>query len=79
VLAFASPLAFFFLRLGGGKLWKTRFVILAAFTLFLVGCGGAASGGGSGPSQPAKYTVTLTASGTSAPTHTQTFVASITQ
>ncbi len=78
VLAFASPLAFFFLRRGGGKLWKTHLVVLAAFTLFLAGCG-AASDGGSGGSQPAKYTVTLTASGTSAPTHTQTFVASITQ
>jgi Bacterial Ig-like domain (group 3)/Chitobiase/beta-hexosaminidase C-terminal domain/Legume lectin domain len=75
VLAFASPLAFFFLRLGGGKLWKTRLVIVAALTLFMVGCGGVANSNGG--SQSTNYTVTLTASGASAPTHAQTFVATI--
>jgi outer membrane lipopolysaccharide assembly protein LptE/RlpB len=51
-------------------------IFLAALTVLLAGCGVSLKD----PSQaPSTYNVTVTASGTSAPTHTQQFVLTITQ
>jgi hypothetical protein len=77
LLAFVSPIALIFARFRGGRLAKTRWIFLAAFTLLLAGCG--VSLKNTSQAQPSTYNVTVTASGASAPTHTQQFVLTITQ
>jgi hypothetical protein len=77
LLAFVSPIALIFVRFRGGRLAKTRWIFLAAFTLLLAGCG--VSLKNTSQAQPSTYNVTVTASGASAPTHTQQFVLTITQ
>jgi outer membrane lipopolysaccharide assembly protein LptE/RlpB len=52
-------------------------IFLAAFTLLLAGCG--VSLKNTSQAQPSTYNVTVTASGTSAPTHTQQFVLTVTE
>jgi hypothetical protein len=77
LLAFVSPLALFFVRFRGSRLSKSRLIFLAAFTLLLAGCG--VSLKNTSQAQPSTYNVTVTASGTSAPTHTQQFVLTVTE
>jgi len=55
---------------------KSRLIFLAALTVLLAGCGVSLKNTSQAPST---YNVTVTASGTSAPTHTQQFVLTITQ
>jgi hypothetical protein len=79
VLALASPLPLFWLGLGG-KSRRARWVLLFVFVLALAGCGTSSN---TSPQQQQEqsstYNVTVTASGESAPTHTQTFVLTMTQ
>jgi Glycoside hydrolase family 44/Bacterial Ig-like domain (group 3) len=79
VLALASPLPLFWLGLGGNSR-RARWVFLFVFALTLAGCGTS----GNTSSQPQQeqsstYNITVTASGASAPTHSQTFVLTMTQ
>jgi len=76
LLAFISPIALFFVRFRGSRLSKSRLILLAALTVLLAGCGVSLKNTSQAPST---YNVTVTASGTSAPTHTQQFVLTITQ
>jgi hypothetical protein len=76
VWALVLPAPLCFLGLSGGKLRWTQWVLLFLLVLALAGCG--TSFNGSQPGQSSTYNVTVTASGTSAPTHTQTFVLTMT-
>jgi hypothetical protein len=76
LLALISPVALFFVRFRGSRLSKSRLIFLAALTVLLAGCGVSLKNTSQAPST---YNVTVTASGTSAPTHTQQFVLTITQ
>jgi Glycoside hydrolase family 44/Bacterial Ig-like domain (group 3) len=76
LLAFISPIALFFVRFRGSRLAKRRLIFLAALTVLLAGCGVSLKNTSQAPST---YNVTVTASGTSAPTHTQQFVLTIAQ
>jgi hypothetical protein len=83
-LALVTPFPLFLLGLPG-KSRAARCTFLFAFALLLAGCGGS-SGTTTAPQstssntpQSATYNVTVTASGASAPTHTQTFVLTVTQ
>jgi Glycoside hydrolase family 44/Bacterial Ig-like domain (group 3) len=79
VLALVSPLPLFWLGLGG-KSRRARWVLLFVVALTLAGCG---TSGNTSPQQqqkqPSTYNVTVTASGTLAPTHTQIFALTMTQ
>jgi hypothetical protein len=70
VWALVSPIPLGFLGLSGGKLRKTQWLLLSLLVLALAGCGTSMNS----PGLPGTYNVTVTASGTSAPTHTQTLV-----
>ena len=83
-LALVAPFPLFLLGLPG-KSRAARCILLFAFALSLSGCGGS-SGTTTPPQstssttpQSATYNVTVTASGPSAPTHTQTFVLTVMQ
>jgi hypothetical protein len=76
LLALISPIALFFVRFSGSRLAKSQLIFLAALTVLLAGCGVSLKNTSQAPST---YNVTVTASGTSAPTHTQQFVLTITQ
>jgi Glycoside hydrolase family 44/Bacterial Ig-like domain (group 3) len=83
-LALVAPLPLFLLGLSG-KSRAGRSILLVALAVLLTGCGGS-SGTTTPPQsttatnpQSATYNVTVTASGPSAPTHTQTFVLTVTQ
>lgn len=79
VLALVSPLPLFWLGLGG-KSRRVRWALLFVFVLALAGCG--TSGNTSQQQQQEQsstYSVIVTASGTSAPTHTQAFVLTMTR
>jgi hypothetical protein len=74
VLALVSPLSLFLFGLSG-KSRRARWMLLGVFLLALAGC----STSNSSQPAPSTYNVTVTASGTSAPTHSQTFVLTMTQ
>lgn len=76
-LALVSPVSMFFLRLSRKKSGDSRWMLLALFMLLLAGCG--TSFRSTPPQQSATYNVTVTASGPSVPTHSQTFVLTMTQ
>lgn len=76
-LALVAPLPLFLLGLPG-KTRAVRYILLFAFALLLSGCGGS-SGMTTPPPQSTTYNVTVTASGPSAPTHTQTFMLTVMQ
>jgi hypothetical protein len=75
VLAMVSPFSLFLFGLSG-KSRKARWLLLCVFALTLAGC---STSSNSSQSAPSTYNVTVTASGTSAPTHSQTFVLTMTQ
>jgi len=75
VLALVSPFPLFLLGLTG-KSRRARWMLLGVFVLTLAGCSSSSTGSQSAPST---YNVTVTASGTSAPTHSQAFVLTMTQ
>jgi hypothetical protein len=76
-LALVAPFPLFLLGLPG-KTRAVRYILLFAFALLLSGCGGS-SGMTTPPPQSTTYNVTVTASGPSAPTHTQTFMLTVMQ
>jgi Glycoside hydrolase family 44/Bacterial Ig-like domain (group 3) len=78
LLALVSPLPLFWFGLAG-KSRRGRWLLLFAFLLALAGCGTSFKGSQQQQTQPSTYTVTVTASGASAPTHSQTFVLTMTQ
>ncbi len=75
VLAMVSPFSLFLLGLST-KSRRVRWLLPGVFVLTLAGC---STPSNSSQSAPSTYTVTVTASGTSAPTHTQTFVLTMSQ
>jgi hypothetical protein len=84
LLALVAPFPLFLLG-PSGKSRTARCILLLAFALSLTSCGGS-SGTAAPPQsatsttpQPSTYSVIVTASGASAPTHTQTFVLTVTQ
>jgi F0F1-type ATP synthase membrane subunit c/vacuolar-type H+-ATPase subunit K len=75
LLALVSPIPLFLFGLSKGRSRRAEWILLVIFLLAaLAGCGTSFKQGQSGT-----YNVTVTASGTSAPTHTQTFVLTMTQ
>jgi ABC-type glycerol-3-phosphate transport system substrate-binding protein len=72
MLALVSPIPLFFLGFSGSRSRRALWVLLFLCVIALTGCG--ASFTGPQPGQSSTYNVTVTASGASAPTHTQTFV-----
>jgi Glycoside hydrolase family 44/Bacterial Ig-like domain (group 3) len=78
LLALVSPLPLFWFGLTG-KSRRGRWLLLFAFVLALTGCGTSFKGSQQQQTQPSTYSVTVTASGASAPTHSQTFVLTMTQ
>jgi hypothetical protein len=78
LLALVSPLPLFWFGLAG-KSRRGRWLLLFAFLLVLAGCGTSFKGSQQQQTQPSTYSVTVTASGASAPTHSQTFVLTMTQ
>ncbi|MGA3224996.1 MAG: glycoside hydrolase family 44 protein [Acidobacteriaceae bacterium] len=78
LLALVSPLPLFWFGLAG-KSRRGRWLLLFAFVLALTGCGTSFKGSQQQQTQPSTYSVTVTASGASAPTHSQTFVLTMTQ
>jgi len=77
LLALVSPMPLIFFRLRGEKSRSARWMLLALFMLLLAGCG--TSFQSVPPPQSGTYNVTVTATGASAPTHTQTFVLTMSQ
>jgi Glycoside hydrolase family 44/Bacterial Ig-like domain (group 3) len=78
LLALVSPIPLFLFGLSKGRSRRAEWILLLIFLLAaLAGCG--TSFKGPQPEQSGTYNVTVTASGTSAPTHTQTFVLTMTQ
>jgi trimeric autotransporter adhesin len=73
MLALVSPLPLFWFRLSG-RSRRARWMVLFVLALGLAGCGTSFKN-----LQPISYNVTVTASGSSAPTHTQTFVLTVSQ
>jgi hypothetical protein len=78
VLALVSPLPLFWLGLGG-KSRRARWVLAFFLALTLAGCGTSGNTSQQAQQPSTTYNVTVTASGASAPTHTQTFVLTMTQ
>jgi hypothetical protein len=78
LLALVSPLPLFWFGLTG-KSRRVRWLLLFAFVLALTGCGTSFKGSQQQQTQPSTYSVTVTASGASAPTHSQTFMLTMTQ
>ena len=77
LLALVSPIPLFLFGLSKGRLRRAEWILLFIFLLAaLAGCG--TSFKDPQPAQSSTYNVTVTASGTSAPTHTQTFVLTMT-
>jgi hypothetical protein len=74
LLALVSPIPLLFF---GGKSRRGRSILLCALLTVVAGCG--TSSNSSPQGQSTTYNVTVTASGKSAPTHTQTFVLTMTQ
>jgi hypothetical protein len=75
VLALVSPIPLFLLGLSKGRSRRAEWILLLIFLLAaLAGCGTSFKQG-----QSNTYNVTVTASGTSAPTHTQTFSLTMSQ
>src|ERR1700691_2807349 len=75
ILALVSPIRLFFFGLSKGRSRRAEWILLSTLLLAaLAGCGTSFK-----QSQSSTYNVTVTASGTSAPTHTQTFVLTMTQ
>jgi hypothetical protein len=77
LLALSSPIPLIFFWFFGDKSRKARWMLLFVFVAALAGCGTSFKSSPQG--QSTTYNVTVTASGTSAPTHTQTFVLTMTQ
>jgi Glycoside hydrolase family 44/Bacterial Ig-like domain (group 3) len=82
-LAAISPIPFFLLGLFGRKFRSVRWAMAIVCMLVMVGCSGSSGGPNSGITPPPQtqsntYNVTVTASGSSAPTHTQTFALTVT-
>jgi hypothetical protein len=78
ILALVSPIPLFLFGLSKGRSRRAEWMLLLIFLIAaLAGCG--TSSTGSQQSQPSSYNVTVTASGASAPTHTQMFVLTMTQ
>jgi hypothetical protein len=77
LLALVSPIPWFFVGFSRSRSRRAEWILLLIFLLAaLAGCG--TSFKDPQPAQSSTYNVTVTASGTSAPTHTQTFVLTIT-
>jgi hypothetical protein len=77
ILALVSPIPLFFLGFSKGRSRRAEWILLLIFLFAaLAGCG--TSFNGPQPGQSSTYNVTVTASGASAPTHTQTFVLTMT-
>jgi hypothetical protein len=77
LLALVSPIPLFLFGLSKGRYRRAEWILLLIFVLAaLAGCG--TSFKDPQPAQSSNYNVTVTASGTSAPTHTQTFVLTMT-
>jgi hypothetical protein len=75
VLALVSPIPLFLLGLSKGRSRRAEWILVLIFLLAaLAGCGTSFKQG-----QSNTYNVTVTASGTSAPTHTQTFSLTMSQ
>ena len=78
LLALVSPIPLFLFGLSKGGSRRAEWILLLIFLVAaLAGCG--TSFKNPQPGQSGTYNVTVTASGTSAPTHTQTFVLTMTQ
>jgi len=77
LLALSSPIPLIFFGFYGNKWRKARWMLLFIFVAVLAGCGTSFKSSPQG--QSTTYNVTVTASGTSAPTHTQTFSLTMTQ
>jgi multidrug efflux pump subunit AcrA (membrane-fusion protein) len=76
-LALVSPIPLFLFGLSKGRSRRAEWILLLIFLVAtLAGCG--TSFKDPPPAQSSTYNVTVTASGTSAPTHTQTFVLTMT-
>jgi hypothetical protein len=76
-LALVSPIPLFLFGLSGSRTRSARWVFLFVCALAMVGCG--TSFTGTPGAKTEVYTITVTASGTSAPTHSQTFALTLTQ
>jgi hypothetical protein len=79
-LAVISPIPFFLLGFFGRRFRSVRWMLAIGCMLVMVGCSGSNGGstGGSPQTQSSTYNVTVTASGSSAPKHTQTFTLTVT-
>jgi hypothetical protein len=77
LLALSSPIPLIFFGFFRDKSRKARWMLVFVFVAALAGCGTSFKSSPQG--QSTTYNVTVTASGTSAPTHTQTFVLTMTQ
>ena len=76
MLALVSPIPLFFFGFPGNRSRAARWILLFVCVITLAGCGTSFKSSPQG--QSSTYNVTVTASGTSAPTHTQTFVLTMT-
>ena len=76
ILALVSPIPLFFLGISGSRSRRALWMLLFLCLIALTGCGTTFTG--PQPGQSTTYNVTVTASGASAPTHTQTFVLTMT-
>ena len=74
LLALVSPLSLFWF---GSR--RARWIVVSFCLLSLAGCGSSSTSTTSQAGQSTTYNVTVTASGASAPTHTQMFVLTVTQ
>ena len=74
LLALVSPLPLFWF---GSRM--ARWILVSFCLLSLTGCGSSSTPANSQAGQSTTYNVTVTASGTSAPTHSQMFVLTVTQ
>jgi hypothetical protein len=73
ILALVSPLPLFWFGFRG----RSRRILFAFFALALTGCGSSSSNSTQPQARASTYNVTVTASGTSAPTHAQTFTLTV--
>jgi Glycoside hydrolase family 44/Bacterial Ig-like domain (group 3) len=78
LLALVSPLPLFWFGIAG-KSRVARWLALFTFTLALAGCGTSGNTAQQPQVRSSTYNVTVTATGASAPTHTQTFVLTMNQ
>ena len=77
ILALVSPIPLFFFGFSASRSRRALWMLLFLCLIALTGCG--TSFKDPQPGQSGTYSVTVTASGASAPTHTQAFVLTITQ